>query len=69
MHWFNGVRRIFELVARVLFPDLVNPQSESEREARRLKTLTELVLVVVIGLLALGAWLAGLIPPGTPRQP
>jgi hypothetical protein len=69
MHWSNGVRRALELVARVLFPDQVDPQSESEREARRLKTLTELVLLVVVGLLALGAWLAGLIPPGTPRRP
>jgi hypothetical protein len=69
MNWFNGVRRALEFLARLLFPNLVEPQSKSEREARDLQTLIELVLLVVVGLLALGAWLTGLVPPGTPRHP
>lgn len=62
---FNRLLTFLEVVARLLLPDWVSPQWPGQpTPERRLEFLTWLAIACMVGVLVLGAWLAGLIPPG-----
>ena len=67
---FNRMLKVLEVVATLLLPNWVQPQWPGRgTPERRLEFLTWLVIASVVALLVLGAWLAGLIPPGPSRRP
>jgi hypothetical protein len=62
---FNRVLNVLDLAASLLLPDSVYPWWPSRpSEERRLRFVAWALVAGCIAVLALGAWIAGLIPPG-----